>query len=85
MAALKADGVRHLRAFTAVGFLVAGCSRASTRHSQGPGLKQLPSAQAISTGQAFVQNLRRGYYELATHLHPRNRLSATFIEHILGS
>jgi hypothetical protein len=37
----------------------------------------------ISTGQAFVQNLRRGHYELATDLHPSDRLSAAFTELIL--
>lgn len=29
------------------------------------GLKRLRSARVISTGHAFVQNLRRGHYELA--------------------
>jgi transposase, IS6 family len=28
------------------------------------GLKRLRSARVISTGHAFVQNLRRGHYEL---------------------
>jgi IS6 family transposase len=30
------------------------------------GLKQLRCARVISTGHAFVQNIRRGYYELGT-------------------
>ena len=29
------------------------------------GLKQLRSARMISIGHAFIQNLRRGHYELA--------------------
>ena len=32
------------------------------------GLKRLRSARVISTGHAFVQNLRRGHYELAVDL-----------------
>ena len=30
------------------------------------GLKRLQSARVISAGHAFVQNIRRGYYELGT-------------------
>lgn len=44
------------------------------------GLKRLRSARVISTGQAFVQNLRRDHYELATHIDPRYQLSAVFTE-----
>jgi hypothetical protein len=38
------------------------------------GLKRLRSARVISADHAFVQNLRRGYYELATRVDPRRRL-----------
>jgi hypothetical protein len=34
------------------------------------GLKQLRSAQVISTGHAFVQNLHRGHYELSLDTDP---------------
>ncbi|MCA1694876.1 MAG: transposase, partial [Actinobacteria bacterium] len=44
------------------------------------GLKRLRSAHVISTGYAFVQNLRRGHYELATDIDPRHRLPAAFTE-----
>ena len=44
------------------------------------GLKQLRSARVISTGHAFVQNLRRGHYELATDASPPLRLAAAFTE-----
>jgi transposase, IS6 family len=44
------------------------------------GLKQLRSARVVSAGHAFVQNLRRGHYELATHIDPRHRLPAIFTE-----
>jgi hypothetical protein len=40
--------------------------------------KQLRTARVISTGHAFVQNLRRGHYEL--DVDPGHRLPATFAE-----
>jgi transposase, IS6 family len=44
------------------------------------GLKRLRSARVISTGHAFVQNLRRGHYELGVEADPRDRLPAAFTE-----
>jgi transposase, IS6 family len=44
------------------------------------GLKRLRSARVISTGHAFVQNLRRGHYELGLDADPRHRLPAAFTE-----
>ncbi len=44
------------------------------------GLKRLRSAQVISAGHAFIQNLRRGHYELATDVTPRHRLTTAFAE-----
>ena len=44
------------------------------------GLKQLRSARVITTGHAFVQNLRRGHYELGVDIDPRHRLTAVFVE-----
>jgi transposase-like protein len=44
------------------------------------GLKRLRSARVISTGHAFVQNLRRGHYELGMDIDPRHRLPAVFTE-----
>jgi hypothetical protein len=34
----------------------------------------------ISAGHAFVQNLNRGHYELATNVAPRPRLATAFAE-----
>ena len=42
------------------------------------GLKRHGSARIITTGHAFVQNLRRGHYELATDIPARHRLHAAF-------
>ena len=44
------------------------------------GLHRLRSARVISAGHAFVQNLRRGHYELAVDLHPNHRISVAFTE-----
>ena len=44
------------------------------------GLNRLRSARVISTGHAFVQNLRRGHYELGVDAEPRHRLPAAFAE-----
>ncbi|SQD97917.1 Integrase catalytic region (fragment) [Parafrankia sp. Ea1.12] len=43
-------------------------------------LKRLRSVQTISAGNALVQNIRRGHYELATHTGPQLRLAAAFTE-----
>jgi IS6 family transposase len=42
------------------------------------GLKRHRSARIISTGHAFVQNLRRGHYELAADIPARHRIRAAF-------
>jgi transposase-like protein len=44
------------------------------------GLKRLQSAARIAAGHAFVQNLRRDHYELATEVPPRLRLARAFTE-----
>ena len=44
------------------------------------GLTQLSSTRVISAGHAFIQNLRRGHYELGQDANPRHRLSAVFAE-----
>ena len=44
------------------------------------GLKQLRSAHLVSTGHAFVQNLRRGRYELSLDVDRRHQLPAVFTE-----
>jgi transposase, IS6 family len=44
------------------------------------GLKRLRSAARIAAGHAFVQNLRRGHYELATEAAPPFRVATAFTE-----
>jgi transposase, IS6 family len=48
------------------------------------GLNRLRAATVISTGPAFVQNLRRGHYELGLDVDPRHRLPAAFAELVLA-
>ena len=43
-------------------------------------VKRVQSAAVIAAGQAFVQNLRRNHYELATDVTPSHRLTAAFAE-----
>jgi transposase-like protein len=44
------------------------------------GLKQLRSTRVICTGDAFVQNVRRGHYELGSDADPKIRLTTAFAE-----
>jgi IS6 family transposase len=44
------------------------------------GLTRFRSAEVIAGGHAFVQNLRRGHYELAPDACPPLRLAAAFAE-----
>ena len=42
------------------------------------GLKRHRSARTLAAGHAFVQNLRRGHYELATDVPARHRIRTAF-------
>jgi transposase, IS6 family len=44
------------------------------------GLRQDRSARVVIAGHAFVQNVRRGYYELAVEEPMNRRLAAAFDE-----
>lgn len=44
------------------------------------GLRTDRTAQVVITGHAFVQNLRRGHYELAVEVPPALRVAAAFTE-----
>jgi hypothetical protein len=43
-----------------------------------------PLGGRIAAGHAFVQNLRRGDYELATNVPPNLRMAAAFTERALA-
>jgi IS6 family transposase len=44
------------------------------------GLKTATGAQLVSSGHAFVQNLRRGHYELGVDAPHKRRLAQAFAE-----
>ena len=44
------------------------------------GLKQLRCTRVINAGHAFIQNVRRGHYELGSDADPKHRLTAAFAE-----
>ncbi|GAA5202159.1 hypothetical protein GCM10023322_83480 [Rugosimonospora acidiphila] len=44
------------------------------------GLRTDRTAQAIIAGHAFIQNLRRGHYELGMGVPPSSRVAAAFTE-----
>jgi IS6 family transposase len=53
-------------------------SRLKARLRPMRGLQRLKSAQTVSAGHAFVQNLRRGHYEIATDEPVQDRLRLAF-------
>jgi len=42
------------------------------------GLKRHRSARILAAGHAFMQNLRRGHYDIATEVPSRRRLRVAF-------
>jgi transposase-like protein len=44
------------------------------------GLRRHRSVRTIAAGHAFVQNLRRGHYDIAADHQPHDRLRAAFAE-----
>jgi transposase-like protein len=56
----------------------AGHGRLKARLGPMRGLKRHRSAPILATGHAFVQNLRRGHYEIATDVPAHHRLRNAF-------
>ncbi len=73
-------GARHVLEQHANNVVEADHGRLKARLRPMRGLKQIRSARTIAAGHAFVQNLRRGHYELATDHAPHGRLPAAFAE-----
>jgi IS6 family transposase len=55
-------------------------SRLKARLRPMRGLRRFRSAQTVTAGHAFVQNLRRGHYEIATHEPVHARVRTAFEE-----
>ncbi|WP_408630932.1 DDE-type integrase/transposase/recombinase [Micromonospora coriariae] len=58
----------------------AGHSQLKHRLRPMRGLRTNKTAQVIIAGHAFMQNLRRGHYELAIEAPPATRVAAAFTE-----
>jgi transposase-like protein len=71
---------RHITAQYANNPVESDQGRLKARLRPMRGLTRLRSARVISAGHAFVQNLRRGHYELGMDTDPRHRLPAAFTE-----
>jgi hypothetical protein len=48
------------------------------------GVKRHRSARIITAGHAFVQNLRRGHYELATYIPARHGIGADAVSYLMS-
>ena len=71
---------RHITERYANNLVEADHGRLKARLRPMRGLKQLASARTISAGHAFVQNLRRGHYELTVDLPVHDRVRVAFDE-----
>jgi transposase-like protein len=71
----------HVREQYATNPIESDHGRLKSRLRPMRGLKRLRSTRVISAGHAFIQNLRRGHYELGMDdIDPRHRLPAAFAE-----
>jgi transposase, IS6 family len=73
-------GAMHVLERYANNPIEADHSRLKARLRPMRGLQRLRSAQTVATGHAFVQNLRRGHYALATDEHVQSRVRMAFDE-----
>jgi transposase-like protein len=76
---LFADAARPLR-HAANNRIEADHGRLKARLRPMRGQKRFRSAAVIAAGHAFVQNLRRGHYELTTDVSPPLRLATAFAD-----
>jgi IS6 family transposase len=75
-----AAGARHVTEQYANNVIEADHGRLKARLRPMRGLKRLRSAQTVATGHAFVQNLRRGHYELTADQPTHDRVRLAFNE-----
>ena len=73
-------GARHILEQYANTVVAADHARLKARLRPMRGLKPTQSARTIAAGHAFVQNLRRGHYELTAELPSRDRVRTAFAE-----
>jgi transposase-like protein len=70
----------HVREKYANNPIEADHGRLKSRLRPMRGLKRLPSARVISAGHAFIQNIRRGHYELGVEEPTTLRVAVAFDE-----
>jgi IS6 family transposase len=75
-----APGARHVLEQYANNVVEADHGRLKARLRPMRGMKTIRSLRTIATGHAFVQNLRRGHYDLSADLPSRDRVRITFDE-----
>jgi len=75
-----APATRHVLEQYANNTVEADHARLKARLRPMRGVKTIRSLRTIATGHAFIQNLRRGHYELTTELPTHERLRAAFAE-----
>ena len=73
-----APAARHVTQQYANNVVEADHGRLTSRLRPMRGLKRLPSARTIAAGHAFIQNLRRGHYELTADLQLHDRVRVAF-------
>jgi transposase-like protein len=75
-----APAARHVLEQYANNAIEADHGRLKARLRPMRGLKRLVSARTIASGHAFVQNLRRGHYELTADVPAHDRVRVAFTE-----
>lgn len=71
-------GAQHVAEQLANDVVEADHGRLKARLRPMSGLKRMPSARTIATGHAFVQNLRRGHYDITADLPVHDRVGVAF-------
>ena len=75
-----APGARHVLEQYANNVIEADHGRLKARLRPMRGLKQIRSVRTLAAGHAFVQNLRRGHYELTAEVAVLDRVRVAFTE-----
>jgi transposase, IS6 family len=76
----RVPGARHVIERYANNVVEADHGRLKARLRPMRGLKRMRSASTVAAGHAFVQNLRRGHYELGAEALARDRVRVAFGE-----
>jgi IS6 family transposase len=75
-----APAARHVLDQYANNVVEADHGRLNARLRPMRGLKTIRALRTVAAGHAFVQNLRRGHYELTTNVPAHDRLRVAFTE-----